>query len=328
MSLYIVSLVSGQPAETTPTQDTKGTTLPSTEKPSTSAVGVGSLPGGTREAGVAQLPDEAGRKHQIGITGATDPGVGTHPRTHDFASRDLPSHEGGLSKEPVGGVRALPGEKGEEGVGVLPSERASEGAQTRGRRPSLRDELEEQERRGHEFDDKRAKALAAATAGGVAVGGTAAAMAAKDRPTAGESRKSDGEVPKAQAPGATPTTQGRRASEGTRDESAKKFKEEAAAAGVVGAGAAAGTAAVAGTRAAYGKDEDTKKMPGSKAQEVRDEHKSTTQGKPSQVSWDKLRFHQSLFFDVLSCIRFASSRLGSYRGALAKVLNVARCSWC
>ncbi len=82
----------------------------------------------------------------MGITGVTDPGVGTHSRVHDFAKHDLPSHDGGTSREPVGGVGTLPGGKDEEGVGLLPDEREEEN--------NVGDVVEEQ-RKGKEYDERR-----------------------------------------------------------------------------------------------------------------------------------------------------------------------------
>jgi hypothetical protein len=78
----------------------EGYSLPSTETPSGSAGGVGSLPGTASEISVAKLPEE--RRQEVFPSHETD-----HER---------------LGKS--GGVGALPGGPNESGVALLPEERA------------------------------------------------------------------------------------------------------------------------------------------------------------------------------------------------------------
>jgi len=107
--------------------------LPSEEgtgaKPFEHTGGVGALPGKKTEAGVATLPDENMR----GATFATSAGVGTHGRTFDATTK--PTQDENVrdelhqvkGREVTGGVGRLPGMAGEEGVAVLPDERAGAG---------------------------------------------------------------------------------------------------------------------------------------------------------------------------------------------------------
>lgn len=285
LRLIIFLAVSGQHKVDT----THKSTLPSTEEPSTSPVGVGSLPGDIHEQGVAQLPDEPERKRSLGITGATDPGVGTHPHAYNFTESDLPSHGAGLSGEPVGGVGSLPGDVGEEGVGFLPDERAASGQSK-----SLQEDLQEQKQRGEEFDERRGQAIA------IGVGGVSAAKPVekdkKGRPGAGETRRSEGEITKSrEAALGAPVRKERRASEGAAkgmeggvgDEAKKseRTKEDQAMAAGVGAAAAAGAAAVVGGRALGGKDNEGKKELGNEGgAKPQGEKKSGGPGESNQVS--------------------------------------------
>lgn len=92
--------------------------FPSTEVPSGSPIGVGSLPGKTSEPAVAALPEEkAGRREHF-------PPATTHSSCHKgFNAMTVPD-SGPMSRARVsGGVGSLPGTPGETDVVRLPEER-------------------------------------------------------------------------------------------------------------------------------------------------------------------------------------------------------------
>ncbi|KAL4244049.1 hypothetical protein ABKN59_010553 [Abortiporus biennis] len=235
------------------------TSLPSSEstgaQPFEHTSGVGALPGNVSERGVARLPDEPGRKEELGIGAATDPNVGTHARTFDAKDTDLPSQEkeeslktglggsGDMSREPVGsskahasgGVGALPGGVGEEGVAKLPDERAKEST---------------------ENAPKKAFSTGSAIAAGAGAGGIATlASQSKDEKDASRQRRpSTGEAgtEKSKLPGKEKDVSTRRASEGAATRSA-------GGAGVAGI-TSAGFAGVQKETQTVGKDESDQKV--------------------------------------------------------------------
>lgn len=107
--------------------------LPSEEdtgaKPFEHSDGAGALPGKKTEPAVATVPDENMR----GATFATSASVGTHPTTYDTTSK--PTQDDSVrdelhqvkGREVTGGVGRLPGMAAEQGVAVLPDERAGAG---------------------------------------------------------------------------------------------------------------------------------------------------------------------------------------------------------
>lgn len=112
--------------ESLPSQETSG------QAPYTHQDGAGALPGTKREAGVAVLPDESGGPRDA--TAATSSATGTHARDwsgnpavarpgEEAGSESLGAGERRVGRDVSGGVGALVGGKGEEGVAVLPDER-------------------------------------------------------------------------------------------------------------------------------------------------------------------------------------------------------------
>lgn len=114
--------------ESLPSQELTG------QAPFTHQDGAGALPGSKREQGVAVLPDES--HGPAGSTAATSGATGAQPR--DWSANPVlarPGDEEGneslgvgerrVGRDVAGGVGALVGGKGEEGVAVLPDERGA-----------------------------------------------------------------------------------------------------------------------------------------------------------------------------------------------------------
>lgn len=101
----VISPYSLRPSESLPAPGTKAQkyTLPSTETPSGSTIGVGSLPGTSSEISVAKLPEE--RRQE---------GLPSHETDHEILGK-------------TGGVGPLPGGPNESGVAICPEERRQEG---------------------------------------------------------------------------------------------------------------------------------------------------------------------------------------------------------
>ncbi|THG97128.1 hypothetical protein EW026_g4811 [Hermanssonia centrifuga] len=262
------------------------TSLPTSEKlgqqPYEHSGGVGALPGNLNEPAVATLPDQNPR----GSTAATSASVGTHGRTFDTTTLPSQEHDIGVGGSVSGGVGALPGKAGEEGVAILPDERGGSG------------KWEHDDSRNPGMNQRKieARPLADPKIGETAVLADRARAAGAEKHEAMGNTSSKDTAASVGAPTTVKTDTGPSTGATTPKESAGTWDTHVHSKATQRTGDAAGAAAIGsavGKREMEKKDEKQDQKQAQKQEQKQEKPKAENQGKPNEGGGYDTDYHPS-----------------------------------